>query len=105
MTKQEKLALKSASNKGSTEPMPGVQPSQPTTKKVDGKTTARSTRATQRRQATHYLTVPEIQFMQLTVSTGKYIVRTFFILYIFLTYLIMFQVESRAICGVKTMLI
>lgn len=67
MTKQEKMALKSSFNKGAAEPTtPGVQPVAAPTKKVDGRTTARSTRAMQRRQATHYLTVPEIQFMQLT---------------------------------------
>ena len=68
MTKQEKMALKSSFNRTLSEPVtPGVQPPQPPAKKVDGRTTARSTRAMQRRQATHYLTVPEIQFMQLTV--------------------------------------
>ncbi|KAL5257106.1 hypothetical protein ACHWQZ_G012141 [Mnemiopsis leidyi] len=67
MTKQEKMALKSSFNRTLSEPVtPGVQPPQPPAKKVDGRTTARSTRAMQRRQATHYLTVPEIQFMQLT---------------------------------------
>lgn len=61
------MALKSALNRGPVEPVPGVNPAQPAAKRVDGRTTARSTRAMQRRQATHYLTVPEMQFMQLTV--------------------------------------
>ena len=71
MTKQEKMALKFALYKGPmSEAAPGAPPPPPIypVKKVDGRTTARSTRAMQRRQATHYLTVPEIQFMQLTVS-------------------------------------
>ena len=62
MSQQEKMAqyLKSVG-----EPTPAA--TEPT-KKVEGRQTARSTRAMQRRQATHYLDVPDVQFMQLTVS-------------------------------------
>ena len=75
MTKQEKIALRNGHNKslltaengtGTTATVPEDAPVAPV-KKVDGKQSARSTRALQRRQATHYLDVPDLQFQQLSV--------------------------------------
>eukprot|EP00116_Pleurobrachia_bachei_P004107 sb/3464369/ len=74
MTKQEKIALRNGHNKslltaengtGTTTTAPKEVPVAPV-KKVDGKHSARSTRALQRRQATHYLDVPDLQFQQLS---------------------------------------
>ena len=71
MTKQEKIALRSGQNKSLTlEPAAAAPDEAPVVKKVDGKQSARSTRAMQRRQATHYLDVPDLQFQQLSVSAS-----------------------------------
>ena len=70
MSKQEKIALKQSFNTNGlpTEHVPDVAAVVAPAKKSVGRTSARSTRALQRRQATHFLDVPLVQFMQLTVS-------------------------------------
>jgi len=69
MSKEEKFKLKLANliKGGALEHMAIPPPAVPG-KKVDARATARSTRATQRRQATHYFDIPDVQFLQLTVS-------------------------------------
>ena len=68
MSKQEKIELKQSfkTSKPLTDPVTEVAAVPP--KKLGSKSSARSTRALQRRQATHFLDVPLVQFMQLTVS-------------------------------------
>lgn len=68
ISSQEKMAQKLSNlNKAIGDQVTQATPKK---KKVDGKTSARSHRATQRRQATHYYDIDDVQYLQLSVITN-----------------------------------